>query len=60
MSIIPEGEDLRKAVKWVSEERKFNPEKKVGKLIEEASLKFDLSPKYADFLIRYLRLDILN
>lgn len=52
MSIIPEGEDLRKAVKWVSEERKFNPEKKVGKLIEEAGLKFDLSPKDADFLMR--------
>ena len=29
MGIQPQGEDLRKAVKWVSEERKFNPNKDV-------------------------------
>ena len=54
MSIQPKGEDLRKAVKWVSEERKFNPGKKSKTLIEEACMKFDLSPKDADFLLRYL------
>jgi len=54
MTIQPKGEDLRKAVRWVSEERKYNPEKKLKALIEEACLKFDLSPMDADFLLRNL------
>jgi hypothetical protein len=55
MSIQPKGEDLRKAVKWVSEERKYNKEKELKALIEEACLKFNLSPMDADFLLRTLR-----
>ena len=55
MTIHPKGEDLRKAVKWVSEERKFNTEKKLKVIIEEACMKFDLSPMDADFLLRTLR-----
>jgi hypothetical protein len=54
MTIHPKGEDLRKAVKWVSEERKYNKEKKLKTLIEEACLKFNLSPMDADFLLRKL------
>ena len=55
MTIQPKGEDLRKAVKWVSEERKYNPEKELKALIEKACLKFNLSPVDADFLLRTLR-----
>ena len=54
MTIQPKGEDLRKAVKWISDERKYNPEKELKALIEEACLKFDLSPMDADFLLRNL------
>ena len=54
MSIQPKGEDLRRAVKWVSEERKYNPDKEQKALIEEACVKFDLSPLDADFLLRKL------
>ena len=54
MGIQPQGEDLRKAVKWVSDERQFNPGKKLKALIEEACMKFDLSPKEADFLLRHM------
>ena len=54
MGIQPQGEDLRKAVKWVSEERKYNPGKEIKAIIEEACLKFDLSPMDADFLLRKL------
>jgi hypothetical protein len=54
MSIQPKGEDLRRAVKWVSEERKYNPDKEQKALIEEACVKFDLSPFDADFLLRKL------
>jgi hypothetical protein len=54
MGIQPEGESIRKAVKWISEERKFNSEKKLNELVEEASVKFDLSPNDADFLFRFV------
>jgi hypothetical protein len=54
-TVQPEGEDLRKAVKWISEERKYDPEAKTSKLIEEACLKFDLSPMDAEYLLNFLK-----
>jgi hypothetical protein len=54
MGIQPKSENFRKAFKWVSEERKFNTGKEVKVLIDEACLKFNLSPKEADFLARTL------
>ncbi len=54
MSILPEGEELRRAVKWVSEQRTEKPEKKLSDIIDEACLKFDLSPKDAAFLLRFV------
>jgi hypothetical protein len=58
MSIQPESEEVRKAVRWVSEERKYSPEKSLNKLVEEASLKFDLSPTDAEFLARFVKEEI--
>jgi hypothetical protein len=49
-TIQPEGEKLRKAVKWISEERKYGSQKKPAELIEEACLKFNLSPIEAEYL----------
>ncbi len=54
MSVQPKSDNFRKAFKWVAEERKFNPGKEVRNLVEEASIKFNLSPKESDFLIRTL------
>jgi hypothetical protein len=54
-TIMPEGEDLRKAVKWISEERQSSPQKKMAKLVEEASVKFDLSPADAEYLFRFFK-----
>jgi hypothetical protein len=53
MSILPEGEQLRRAVKWVSEQRTENPGASTPKLIGEACLKFDLAPKDAEFLLKH-------
>jgi hypothetical protein len=54
-TVQPEGEDLRKAVKWISEERKYNPGQKLAALIEEACMKFDLSPMDAEYLFRFIQ-----
>ena len=49
--IQPEGEEIRKAIKWISDN--LNEGKKKSKLIEEAAIKFDLSPAQTDFLINF-------
>ncbi|MFZ5569528.1 MAG: hypothetical protein ACOZF0_03930 [Thermodesulfobacteriota bacterium] len=55
MNIIPEGEDIRKAVKWISEMRQDAPGRKISELVGEACLKFDLSPAEAETLMRLLQ-----
>jgi hypothetical protein len=53
MSILPEGEQLRKAVKWISDERLDHPESGLSTLVRDACLKFDLSPKDAEVLLHF-------
>jgi hypothetical protein len=50
----PKGESLRKAVQWISEQREERPAEKLAKLIDEASLRFDLSPAEQETLLRTL------
>ena len=52
-NIQPQGEDLRKAVKWLSEERQSDSGKDIKIIVQEACARFDLSPKDADFLTRF-------
>jgi hypothetical protein len=51
--LLPEGEDLRRAVKWISGHLQENPDQKVQALVQEAIFKFDLSPRDGDFLIGF-------
>lgn len=48
-TVMPQSELLRKAVQWISEERAGSG-KSLAKLIEEAGMRFNLSPKDQDFL----------
>jgi hypothetical protein len=52
---LPEGEDLRRAVRWVSSGLQDSPGQPVQPLVEEAIFKFDLSPKDAEFLTTFFR-----
>lgn len=52
-TIIPEGEDLQRAIKWISSHLEENPSQSINKLIEKAVFTFDLSPKDADFLSNF-------
>jgi len=54
-TIQPQGEDLRRAVKWISEERLYNPSRPARQIVEEACLKFNLSPKDAEYLAKFIR-----
>ena len=50
---LPEGEDLRRAVRWVSGGLQDSPGQAVQPLVQEAIFKFDLSPKDAEFLMGF-------
>ena len=52
---LPEGENLRKAVKWISNQRKADPDLDIAALAEKASVRFDLSPGDSEFLARFLK-----
>lgn len=52
-TVIPEGENLRKAVKWIDDAKMSNPGKPVIRLIDEAGMAFNLAPKDTDFLVRF-------
>lgn len=51
--LLPDGEDVRRAVKWVSGNLQENPCQPVQPLVREAIFKFDLSPRDAEFLIGF-------
>jgi len=48
------GEQLKRAVQWISDQKQKQPESVISTLIDQAGLKYDLSPKDLDFLTRKL------
>jgi hypothetical protein len=48
--IEPQGENIRKAVRWLSEVTQAHPEKKRMDILREAEIRFDLSPAECEFL----------
>jgi hypothetical protein len=53
--LLPDGEDLRRAVKWVSGGLQNDTDRPVQSLVQDAIFRFDLSPKDAEFLIVFFR-----
>lgn len=53
-TIMPESENVQKAIKWVSANLEENNQP-LQKLVEKAVFKFDLSPKDTDFLTGFFR-----
>lgn len=54
-TIQPKGEPLRQAVKWISAQRQQDEGKALTSLIQEAALRFNLSPKDEEFLRGFYR-----
>lgn len=54
-TIQPDGEMIRKAVKWISEERQTDQSKNHQQLIDAAALRFNLSPMEVDYLNNFLK-----
>ena len=49
-AVLPEGQKIRKTVRWISETVKEHPDKSRKEVLQEAEIKFDLSPKECAFL----------
>ena len=54
-TVMPEGDAIRKAVKWISAHLEEKPGLSSQKLVQDAVLRFDLSPKEAEFLLEFYR-----
>ena len=54
-TIQPDGEMIRKAVKWISDERLSDPLKKHQQLIDDAAMHFNLSPMEVEYLNNFLK-----
>ncbi|RLB42662.1 MAG: hypothetical protein DRH12_05150 [Deltaproteobacteria bacterium] len=52
-TIMPKGEKLRNAVKWISEKLKEEPNRTPQQMIPLASERFNLSPKEENFLVSF-------
>lgn len=51
----PQGDALKKAIQWISVQRRQDPGKKTAALADEAGFRFDLSPKDSEFLLRFVQ-----
>jgi hypothetical protein len=49
-TLLPHGEALRRAIRWLSDERRHD-----AQAIDEAARRFDLTPAEEEFLLRWLR-----
>ncbi|MBW1807106.1 MAG: hypothetical protein JRJ19_04200 [Deltaproteobacteria bacterium] len=56
-TIVKHSEELRRAVRWISDCRKADPGVNLGQLLSEAGPKFNLTPKDQDGLRLLLRED---
>ncbi|MDI6742032.1 MAG: hypothetical protein QMD11_04755 [Smithella sp.] len=54
-TIMPEAENVQKAIKWISANLEEKGSQPLQALIEKAVFKFDLSPKDTDFLMNFFR-----
>jgi len=54
-TVIPDSEPLRRAIKWMSEQLKENGQRDPRKLLQDAALRFNLSPKDTQFIYRFYK-----
>ena len=55
MSVHPEGESLRRAVRWISGHLEKDAAQPLPLLIDSATLRFDLTPRESEYLYGFYR-----
>jgi hypothetical protein len=56
-TVMPEGEAIRNAIKWISASLTEEHPQPITQLVEQAILRFDLSPLDGEFLARFYQRD---
>jgi hypothetical protein len=54
-TVMPKGDAIKQAIKWISDERREDQKKPILSLVEEACFKFNLSPKDEQSLLNWFR-----
>ena len=54
-TIIPKGENIRRALKWISDNQLDDNKKPLSRLIQEAGLRFNLSPNEEAYLENFYK-----
>ncbi len=54
-TIMPKGENIRRAVKWIADERLEDAGKDLKKLVNDAAFKFNLAPNEQEFLFNFYK-----
>ena len=54
-SILPTGESLRRAVAYISDQLREDADKPLLSLVDQASQRFDLTPKESEYLLHFYR-----
>lgn len=54
-TIQPKDEKIKEAIKWISGERSGSENTDLTRLINNATMRFDLSPKEEEFLISFYK-----
>lgn len=54
-TLQPQGDKLRNAIKWISDQRQEKPDTNLTRLVDETCLKYDLNPKDSEFLLRFVK-----
>lgn len=52
-NVMPQNELHRRAVQWINDELREEPQKKLSGLIDEAGMRFNLGPQDAEFLRKF-------
>jgi hypothetical protein len=52
---LPEGEHLRRAVKWISQNLEMSEHSPLHNLINQAIFRFNLSPKDGEYLMGFFK-----
>ncbi len=50
--VLPQGESIRRALRWLDDRVQDDPRADRARLIGEAAVRFDLTPLEEDFLLR--------
>ena len=49
-TIVPRSEIIHRAIRWISDERTARPDLPIRRIVDEAEVRFDLSPSEGEWL----------